>query len=206
MDHVPHSPYLRALGGQRARLHPALRTYFAAVPRGHVGIGVGTFSRVGTPRRWLWPLLRRLQRAGAVHAGWHLDVPFTIRNQSVASRSISERTLHLPDGDWTMRDAVSAGSRGRVLDQLGEPVSLAVAFDVSVDADALSLRSRSVGIRLAGRRLRVPRLIAPVVRLRESADEQAGSQRVSLTVDMPLIGRIYEYEGAFTYSIQAIDA
>ena len=203
MEHVPHSPYLRALGGQRGLLHPALRTYFSAVPRGQVGIGEGTFSRIGTPRRWLWPVLRVLQRHGVVHAGWNRDVRFTVRNQSIASRTVGERTLHLPEGDWTMRDSLSAGSHGRVLDQLGEPVTLAVVFDVSVDGDALALRSRSLGVRLGRMRVRLPRLIAPVVRLRESAEKQAGRQRVSLTVDMPLIGRIYEYEGVFSYRLES---
>lgn len=204
MEHVPHSPYLRALGGQRGALHPALRTYFAAVPRGQVGVGTGTFSRVGTPRRWLWPLLRVLQRHGVVYAGWYRDVPFTVRNYSVASRLVGERTLHLAAGDWTMTDSVSAGAHGRVLDQLGDPVAVSAVFDVSVDEDALSLRSRRVGIRLGRLRVRLPRLIAPVVRLRESAEKQAGSQRVALTVDMPLIGRIYEYEGVFTYRIERV--
>lgn len=204
MEHVPHSPYLRALGGQRGALHPALRMYFAATPRGQVGVGEGTFSRVGTPKRWLWPVLRMLQRHGVVHAGWHHDVPFTIRNLSVAGRVVSERKLHLPEGDWTMTDSVSAGAHGRVLDQLGEPVTLSAVFDVSVDEDALALRSRRVGIRLGRVRVRLPRLIAPVVRLRESAEKQAGNQRVALTVDMPLIGRIYEYEGVFTYRIERV--
>ncbi|UNK71856.1 DUF4166 domain-containing protein [Microbacterium sp. H1-D42] len=203
MEHVPQSPYLRALGGQRSQLHPALRTYFSAVPRGKVGIGEGVFEKVGTPRRWLWPVLRHLQRFGVVYAGWQQDVPFTIRNLGVASRSISERTLHLSAGDWTMRDSVSAGSHGRVLDQLGEPVTLAVVFDVSVDGDALALRSRSVGLRVGRLRVRIPRLIAPVVRLRESAEKQAGRQRVSLTVDAPLLGRLYEYQGVFTYRLES---
>jgi hypothetical protein len=39
------------------------------------------------------------------------------------------------------------------------------------------------------------------VRLRESAEKQAGRQRVSLTVDLPVIGRLYEYEGTFGYAI-----
>lgn len=204
MEHVPHSPYRRALGGQRAQLHPALRTYFSAVPSGQVGVGEGTFSRIGTPRRWLWPVLRWLQKHGVVYAGWHENVPFTVRNVSVASRVIGERTLHLPDEDWTMRDSAGSTAHGRVLDQLGEPVTVAVVFDVTVDGDALALRSRSVGIRLGRVRLLVPRPLAPIVRLRESAEKQAGRQRVALTIDVPLLGRVYEYEGVFTYRLEDV--
>lgn len=202
MEHVPQSPYLRALGEQRPALHPALSTYFSPVPRGSVGIGEGVFDRVGTPRRWLWPLLRLLQTPGAVLAGWHEQVPFTIRNRTIAGRAVSVRTLHLADGDWVMKDAVSARPGGRVIDQIGEPTTLAVAFEVAVDEHALTLRSTTVGVRVAGVRVRIPRLLAPVVRLRESAEKQAGRQRVELTVDAPLIGRVYEYSGTFTYRVE----
>lgn len=202
MEHVPQSPYLRALGAERRLLHPALMSYFSAVPRGQVGVGEGVFDRIGTPRRWLWPLLRVLQRRGAVVAGWHRDVPFTVHNRSIAGKAISARTLHLPDGDWTMRDAVTAHPHGRVVDRIGEPAVLAVAFEVSVDEHALALRSTTVGIRLGRMRVRIPRPLAPVVRLRESAEKQAGRQRVSLTVDMPLLGRLYEYEGVFGYRLE----
>jgi hypothetical protein len=100
-----------------------------------------------------------------------------------------------------MKDAVCVLPRGRVLDQIGEPVTLAVAFDVSVDGDALALRSTTVGVRLGRIRITVPEFLAPVVRLRESAEKQAGRQRVSLTVDLPILGRLYEYEGTFSYAI-----
>lgn len=202
MEHVPQSPYLRALGEHGMQLHPALRAYFSAIPRGRVGIGEGVMERVGTPRRWLWPVLRMLQRHGVVHAGWDHDVPFTVRNRTVAGKAIGVRTLHLRTGDWTMKDAVGARPRGRVLDQLGEPTTLAVAFEVHVDDGALLLRSVAVGVRLGRVRLSLPRLIAPVVRLRESAEKQSGRQRVSLTVDMPLLGRLYEYAGTFSYRIE----
>lgn len=202
MDHVPQSPYLRALGDQRPGLHPALSTYFSPVPRGSVGIGEGVFERVGTPRRWLWPVLRMLQGGGAVLAGWHEHVPFTIRNRTIAGRAVSVRTLHLPGGDWFMKDTVIARPDGSVVDRIGEPTTLAVAFDVSVDEHALALRSTAMGVRLGGLRVRIPRLLAPVVRLRESAEKQVGRQRVELTVDAPLIGRIYEYAGTFSYRVE----
>lgn len=201
MDHVPQSPYLRALGAHRTHLHPALREYFSAIPRGRLGVGEGVFERIGTPRRWLWPLLGFLQRQGVVHAGWHQDVPFTVRNRTIAGKAVGVRTLHLPDGDWTMKDSVCPRPHGRVLDQIGEPTTLAVAFDVSVDGVALALRSTTVGIRLGRLRITLPKFIAPTVRLRESAEGQ-GRQRVSLTVDLPIIGRLYEYEGTFRYVIQ----
>jgi len=201
MRHIPQSPYLRALGEDRSRLHPGLATYFSAVPRGAVGVGTGVLRRVGTPRRWLWPVLRMLQGRGAVLAGWYADVPFTVRNRTIAGRALAERTFHLPEGDWIMRDAVTVLPHGMLVDRLGEPPVLAAAFDADVDAGSLRLRSTALGIRLGGLRIRLPKPVAPVIRLCESIDESTGRQRVELTVDAPLLGRIYEYDGTFTYRL-----
>ena len=65
------------------RLHPRLRTYFGPVPPGHVGRGEGVFAVVGTPRRWLWPVLAWLARDGVVFPVWERDVPFTVENRPV---------------------------------------------------------------------------------------------------------------------------
>ena len=55
---MTRSPYELSIGAEvLARLHPRLRTYFGPVPPGHVGRGEGVFTVVGTPRRWLWPVL-----------------------------------------------------------------------------------------------------------------------------------------------------
>ncbi|WAA65087.1 DUF4166 domain-containing protein [Microbacterium oxydans] len=203
MTPVPQSPYARALGERIDDLHPRLRTYFAAIPDGAVGVGDGVFQRVGTPRRWLWPLLRILERRGVVAAGWERDVPFRVENRTIASRAIGERTLLFPRGPWVMHDAVALTRHGRVVDELGEPGVLSACFDVEVRDGALRLTSRAVGVRLGRLRLRIPRLVAPVVRLTERFDDALDRQRVSLTVDAPLLGRVYEYRGDFTYRIQA---
>ncbi|WP_431865715.1 DUF4166 domain-containing protein [Microbacterium paraoxydans] len=202
MTPVPQSPYARALGERLAELHPRLRTYFQAVPDGMVGVGEGTFQRVGTPRRALWPLLRRLERRGVIAARWERDVPFRIENRTIASRAIAERTFRFATGPWVMRDAVAPTRHGRIVDELGEPGLIAACFDVEPRAGALHLTSRAVGIRLGRFRLRIPRIVAPVVRLVERWDDEARRQRVRLTVDAPLLGRLYEYRGDFDYALE----
>ena len=205
MTLVPQSPYARALGERIDDLHPRLRGYFSAVPEGAVGVGEGVFQHVGTPRRRLWQLLRLLERRGAVAAGWEHDVPFRVENRTIASRAIGERTFHFPRGTWVMRDAVALTPHGRVVDELGEPGLLRVCFDVEVRDGALRLTSRAVGLRLGRLRVRVPRPVAPIVRLSESFDDAADRQCIELTVDAPLLGRIYEYRGDFTYRIEQDD-
>lgn len=196
------SPYARALGDRIHELHPVLRTYFTAIPDGSVGVGEGVLHRIGTPRRWLWPILSLLEHRGVIVACWESDVPFRVENRTIASRAIGEREFHLPGGSWTMRDAVALTRHGRVVDELGEPGLISACFDVDVQGGALALTSRAVGIRLGRLRIRVPRPLSPVVRLIERFDDMAGRQHVDLTITAPVIGRIYEYSGDFTYRIE----
>lgn len=201
---MPQSPYARALGERLDDLHPRLRTYFQAIPDGSVGLGDGVFDRVGTPRRWLWPILRMLERRGVVAACWERDVPFRVENRTIASRAIGERTFHLARGPWVMHDAVALTRHGRVVDELGEPGMVAACFDVETRDGALELTSRAVGFRLGRLRVRIPQLLSPVVRLTERFDDTADRQHVSLTIDAPIIGRVYEYRGSFRYRIESI--
>ncbi|PYY32550.1 DUF4166 domain-containing protein [Curtobacterium sp. MCJR17_055] len=78
------SPYeLSAPADVLARLHPRLRTYFGRIPSGYVGRGSGTFSVVGTPRRWVWPVLAVFARDAVMFPVWEHDVPFTVENRPV---------------------------------------------------------------------------------------------------------------------------
>ncbi|MFT4158042.1 MAG: DUF4166 domain-containing protein [Microbacterium sp.] len=196
------SPYARALGGRIEELHPRLRLYFSGMPDGSVGVGEGVFRRVGTPRRWLWPALRMLGRRGVIPACWERDVSFRIENLVIASRAIGRREFRLPSGRWIMHDAVIATPHGRVVDELGEPAMIVASFDVDVQDGGLLLTSRAIGIRLGRLRLRVPRPISPVVRLSERFDDAINRQSVTLTIDAPVIGRVYEYCGDFDYRIE----
>jgi hypothetical protein len=63
---IERSPWEAALGDVLGGLHPRLRGYFAAIPAGHLGVGEGVFATVGTPRRWLWPLLWFFARDGVL--------------------------------------------------------------------------------------------------------------------------------------------
>ncbi|WOF23351.1 DUF4166 domain-containing protein [Microbacterium betulae] len=195
------SPYADALGERVEELHPVLRRYFSAIPLGHVGVGEGVFDVVGTPRRWLRPFLRVLQRQGVVWAGWEKDVPFRIVNRAVDGEARARRELHLPSGSWTMTDAVSVAAGGGVVDRLGVPQTVAAAFDVTTRRGALVLTSRAVGLRWGRLRMRVPRVVAPTVRLTERYDDGAARQHVEVTIDAPLLGRVYEYAGGFSYRL-----
>ncbi len=40
----------------------------------------------------------------------------------------------------------------------------------------------------------------------ESFDDESGLQQVSVTIDAPLVGRLYEYSGSFRYGIRTGEA
>ncbi|MBZ2199388.1 DUF4166 domain-containing protein [Occultella gossypii] len=196
------SPYEAVLGARIKELHPRLQQYFATIPPGHVGIGAGVFTHAGTPRRWLWPVIRLLEVRGVVFAGWARDVPFRIRNVTVDGRAAATREFDLPSRTFTMTDDVARSPGGGVVDRLGHPATVAATFDVDTAAGALVLTSRTVGFRLGRLQVRIPRPVAPTIRLRESWDADRNQQRVDLTVDLPLLGRVYGYGGHFTYRIE----
>ncbi|MGN7191785.1 DUF4166 domain-containing protein [Curtobacterium sp. MCBA15_004] len=220
---MTRSPYeLSAPAEVLARLHPRLCTYFGAVPPGHVGRGEGVFAVVGTPRRWLWPLLALFARDGVVFPVWERDVPFTVENRPARVRRgaadgrearpavRAHRTFRFRSGDRTMVDAITAEPEGLV-DHLGRRGRVSALLRTEVDADgpdagALRLVSTRVTFRALGRGWGLPVVVAPRVTLVERFDDDADVQRVSLVLAAPLVGTLYRYEGAFRYAVVPDDA
>lgn len=185
------SPYERALDLEG--LHPRLRAYFGEIPAGSVGHGVGVFEVVGTPKRWLWPVLWVLGRQGVVFPAWARDVPFTIANRPSGGVLHGRRTFHFVRGDRSMVDVISAPSG--LVDELGSRRQYRAALAGEVVEGALRMRSTGMrtrwGLALPGR-----------VDLTERWDEASGSQHVAVVISAPVLGRIYEYSGYFSYEIR----
>lgn len=200
------SPYRAVLGAAFDELHPRLRAYFDAIPAGAVGRGSGVFETVGTPRRWLWPVLAVFARSHVMFPVWEREVPFTVENRAVTAPDGSPaiaatRRFVLRSGAATMVDEIGV-RRGAVIDRLGDPVRAEAGFAATVRDGGLRLRSTAVWLVVGGRRVRIPGPLAPVVVLTERWDDQHERQRVSITVHLPLIGRIYQYRGRFRYAIE----
>jgi hypothetical protein len=186
-------------------LHPRLRMYFGEIPAGKVGVGVGVFDVVGTRRLWLWPALALLGRAGILFPAWRHGVPFTVLNYPVMDFDgnpavLARRTFRFRRGDRTMTDAITADRRG-LLDHLGMARRVSARLAASVIDGDLQLESTSVSVRIGRLSIPIPRAIAPVVHLLERFDDDTQLQQVSLTVDSPQLGRLYEYSGSFTYAL-----
>ncbi|UVI36752.1 DUF4166 domain-containing protein [Brevibacterium spongiae] len=200
MSRETRSPYERALGSRVDELHPALRRYFAAIPAGSVGIGEGVFEVFGSERRWLRPLLAVARRCRVIVPGMHRGVPFRVENRTVSGRQTATRTMRLDSGEWSMVDAVSV-VRGGVVDVLGMPSIVEAEFSVDVVDGGLRLNSSRIALRLGRLRVSVPKAVRPAIALNERFDDTIDRQRIDLVVDVPMIGRVYEYTGTFTYRI-----
>ena len=195
------SPYEAARDGDLTGLHPKLRAYFAAIPAGQHGLGRGTFATVGTPRRWLWPVLAVLARDGVLFPVWEHDVPFLVVNRPGPGRVDAVRRFEFPAGARDMIDAIGADADG-LTDRLGRSGRLETRLDSRIVDGALHLDSTRVYLHLVGRRVPVPRWCAPRVHLTEAFDDGDQRQQVRVTVSLPLIGIVYEYAGSFRYSIE----
>jgi hypothetical protein len=64
------------------------------------------------------------------------------------------------------------------------------------------MSSTSLRVRIGRKSLPIPKLVAPRVALVERFDDATDLQRVAVTVDLPLIGRLFYYAGAFSYEIK----
>lgn len=180
-------------------------SYFSAIPSGHRGVGHGVFQAVGTPKRFLWPALGILSRFGILAPVWQHDVPFTVVNTpgvDGAGRPLvrATRTFHFGSGDFEMVDVIAAQA-GTLIDHLGRFRLVSADLIGSIEDGALTMASTRVRIRLGGRRITVPRVVAPVVELTERFDDTSGLQCVAVSLTMPLLGRVYEYSGSFDYHI-----
>ncbi|MFI5060269.1 MAG: DUF4166 domain-containing protein [Actinomycetales bacterium] len=195
------SPYEQVLGERFTELHPRLREYFSAIPAGSHGFGEGTFKVVGTPRRWLWPLLVVMSGAHVAFPVWESNVPFTVLNRPVSGAVRAERTFELRSGRRTMIDLIGAED-GEIIDRLGAPVRLEARLRASVIDGGLRMATAASAVRMGRLRVPLPRFLAPRVTLTERYDSAADAQRVAIAVDFPLVGRIYEYAGTFRYEIR----
>ena len=172
-------------------LDPRLRRYFGEIPAGSVGVGRGVFDIVGTPKRWLWPVLWVLGRQGVVFPAWSRDVPFTVVNRPDAGALHGIRTFHFAGGDRAMVDSISP----TLVDSLGTRGQYRATLRGAVENGALHLWSTGLryrGIRIPGR-----------VDVTERSDGDL--QHVAVAITAPIVGRVYEYSGHFSYEIMEHD-
>lgn len=192
------SPWQLALGTRLQDLDPALATYFSTIPAGSVGRGSGTFDRVGTPRRWLWPVFAMLGRAAIAFPVWERDVPFEVVNVPGDVSVRATIAFGFRRGERVMRHEIRMTPSGLV-DALGTRGRLETALRADAVDGRLELRSTRVRWRVGGVRIPIP--FAPRIHLVERHD--GDRQRVEFSMTAPVLGLIYSYAGTFRYRIEA---
>lgn len=199
---MTRSPWQRALGAGMSDLDAGLRAYFGPIPKGYAGRGRGVFDVVGTPRRWLWPVLALLARDGVLFPVWEHAVPFSVTNRPTDRGTVrATRVFHLSGGDRVMTDEIGM-TRAGLTDRLGRHGVVSAALDAKVVNGRLVLSSRAAELRLGPLHFPLGAL-APRVTLVERTD--GNRQHVSLRLTVPLVGTLYEYAGSFTYGIEKDD-
>ncbi len=202
-EESPASPYERALGERISELHPKTAWYFRTIPDGHVGVGRGSFTTAGSRHRWLRPVFRIAESLGVAFAGWERDVPFRIENRTVDGTAEAVRHFQLPGRTWLMPDVVTLTPSGILRNEIGPHRTVVTTFDIDVRDGAVVLTIRRVGLRLGPLRLTAPPFLRPRIGLVERWDDERQRHHVDMTIDAPLLGRVYEYTGYFEYAIES---
>lgn len=184
------TPYERSL--DLTGLDPQLANYFTS---GRPGRGEGVFDLVGSPRRWLWPVLWVLGRQGVVFPFWG-SAPFSVTNRPVDAALSATRIFHLPGGDRSMIDLMSVVD-GSLIDELGINRRYRARLAGRVVDGALQLSSTALTMRVGRAQLPLP---ARVI-VTERWDAASNRQHVSVVITVPLLGRVYEYSGFFSYEV-----
>ena len=186
------TPYERAF--DLTGLDPQLADYFTS---GRPGRGEGVFDLVGSPRRWLWPVLWVLGRQGVVFPYWG-SAPFTVINRPVDAALTATRTFHFPGGSRSMIDLMSVVD-GSLIDELGSKRRYRARLTGTVVDGALQLSSTALSMRLGRAHLPLPARVTVV----ERWDAASNRQHVSVVITAPVLGRVYEYSGFFTYRVDS---
>jgi hypothetical protein len=197
------SPYERALGERITELHPKTAWYFRTIPEGQVGVGTGVFTTAGSRHRWLWPVFRIAEALGVAFAGYEHDVPFRIENRTIDGTAVAVRHFDLPGRTWVMPDTVVLGANQILRNEIGPHRTVVTTFDISVRDEAVVLSIRRVGLRLGPLRIAAPAFLRPRIALVERWDHEREQHHVKMTIDAPLLGRVYEYTGFFDYAIES---
>jgi hypothetical protein len=216
MSEPGRSVYRVLLGDRVDRLQPRLSDYIDGVARGEAGVGRGVYEFAGPSKAWLMPLFTLATRANALFGERGENVGLTVVNVPHSDGRgrvclSSTRSFAFPGVVRTMEDTMLAGRDGLLHDFLGRRRFFEVSLRLGVSSQGW-LRMRSVGTWIWFGRLRVPvpRVLSARVDLTERWDSATASQRVEVTLTHPVLGRVFEYRGSFTYEpgggpIDAVD-
>lgn len=201
---MPLLPFQAALGTALEGATPRVREHFLQPPGTcrYRGVMRRVWRRAGWRGRLPAPLLRFGSLHGKLFADTGADVPFELENRVTAlpdGRATMTwlRTFHFPSGTRQFHGIMLfEPARGVIVDWLGKARQLEVELHPQVERGAVTLRSGRQWVCLGPLRLPFPDWIAGRAHVREW-EEPDGSLAVRVTIDNPLLGEFFGYEGSF---------
>ena len=209
---MSENPFILALGDRIQQLPASVRTHFAMGEgtRHYQGIMTQVWRRGGIQGALAALFLRLAGAANMLFPETGRNVPF----------SLSHRVTRHSDGTatmvWSRRfcfptrirrfDAVMkySAERGCIVDWLGTKGRLEIELHPEVTEGTLEIRSGKQWLRLGRAKIPLPRWIAGTATIREWANDDE-TQSISVSLDNPLLGEFFGYEGSFGEATSAQD-
>ena len=198
--------FLAALGEDAHRLHPEILAALRATDTQRVAHGV--FEVAGSRFRRLGALAWPVVGPDAVVTRFERDVPFVVRTRSgtdAAGRAILDTTreFRFRGGVQRIRDRLTVSVRpGLVRNLLGVAGRVELIEECIVsEHGSLRMRTRRAAIRVAGRRIALPRLFRVDVRVEDGWDAAACRRTITLRARNPILGTVLEYRGWYRFDV-----
>ncbi|MFB1064315.1 DUF4166 domain-containing protein [Natrinema sp. H-ect4] len=200
----------REVGDAWWTLHPRVRDrYGLESGAGREAVGVGRMheldrSPLAVPALWLGTIDDFLfPERGA-------DVPFTIVTEPFVDDEGTEalvlRRRFETSPPRTFVDTLRWNpARGCLTDLFGRHGRVAADLHISAEDGALALSIGTQWLRVGGRYLEVPPPFSADGHLRDWYDDGENRFRVSATITNPVVGTVFEYQGAFETEFRPLE-
>lgn len=198
------SPFEGVLGDRLGELPEPFRIQFLVGPdSGYVAVLEGTMESIWVRPRWLFPLFRVLGLLKLLPRQTGRDVAVTLhitgeRTRDGRSQQVWRRRFGFARPDRMTTVSEYDAERDAVVDLLGPLRAFEITWDVKF-APPDSLTLTGIGWRLRLGRFAIPlpsKLIGtPVVH--HEVVPQSGDVRISFANSVPLLGKVFGYEGTF---------
>jgi hypothetical protein len=191
------SPFAPVLAGH-GDLPAAFREQFLAPDGSRLRLD-GTMSRVWRRRRWTRPLFAVLARMDVLFPETGEDVPATMTIDAGAGRHSWRRTFSFTRARAFDAALTWSDDAGAVVERMGPRDAIELVWAVRFHRPGtIEIETVEAALRVRGRRLRLPRLLAVHVRAVEVAlPGHDDAITVDLTVSNPLLGPVFGYAGEF---------
>lgn len=203
------SIYKSAMGSNFYRLHPMLQKRYS-FQEGVVFKASGIMQTIKGGPKWLYPIFRAGVRWKLLFPEHGKDIPFTISNNAYTTPNGEshvhwERIFYFRNKKRYFNALMSFDTSTFVIkDYLGEPPLLYsdLAFTVTEDRN-LKITSLNQRLILGKLQLPLPKIFQGLATVTEKYDEELERYLIKVSVQNPLIGTVFSYEGWFAVNVDA---